>query len=594
MIIKKVLYFFLLIFLLSCSTIQFGSKQRVFLEDDKKKDYVREFDLSYSYKAIGIPVKGEKSIVEAAFINPEINTLFFCISFPKVGILRTEDNGISFNAQFFKFSLLDEIYGYSEEENNDENEKRIKDKNPSRYFYHFAYSPVNPDKIVITMGPFILLSKNNGIKWEAKNIYFDIENVKIRDIFINDNEEIMVITDDKISISQNWGKKWKTYPIKTDEYPFFKLEYITGFYDNTTDILYASLKHKDEDDYLLSKNSYDYFYNNKKINSKSGLYYSNDKGKTWKKSDVPVPVALWKYNNKIYGSAIYPLGFYRENFKDSFKKSSLFRQALLDNNIPQQYLEEYVSKLLNQKPEDFQILSLKNNRLLTFSNIENDIQFINENDFNNIYTGITRLQYLDAIQWKDLWYEKRKSGNFFYEYNLWMLFKKWTGMRTNDPVLYTKDKNNNFYRMVPDQNFLKTFIKYSIQNQMELNSKKPFLKKETDKEFFDPQLDPTNGFPVQIEYSKDEGKTWNTLIDNRHMSTIIDPLGNKRSGFYWYKNVEQKKVFKFQISFGFDKGVSYLTYPINIYNLENDILLRMNYFTIANSYKDLYLIPKKF
>ena len=90
------------------------------------------------------------------------------------------------------------------------------------------------------------------------------------------------------------------------------------------------------------------------------------------------------------------------------------------------------------------------------------------------------------------------------------------------------------------------------------------------------------------------GEQLNTLIDNRHMSTIIDPLGNKRSGFYWYKNVEQKKVFKFQISFGFDKGVSYLTYPINIYNLENDILLRMNYFTIANSYKDLYLIPKKF
>ena len=592
MIIKKVLYFFLFFLILSCSTIQFGSKQRVFIEEDKKKKHVREFDLSYNYKAIGIPIKGEKSIVEATFIHPENNTLFICISFPKVGILRTEDNGISFRTQFFKFSLLDEIYGYSEKENN--NEAETKRKDPSRYFYHFAVSPVNPDKIVITMGPFILLSKNNGIKWEARSIYFDIENVKIRDVFITENEEIIIITNDKISISQNWGKKWKTYSIKTNEYPAFKIEYITGLYDNSTDILYASLKHKDEESSLLSKMSYDFFYNNKKINLKSGLYYSKDKGKSWEKSNISLPIALWKYNNQIYGSTIYPLGFYRENFTNSFKKSTLYRQALLDNNIPQQYLEEYVKSLLKLKPEDYQILSLKNNRLITFENIENGIKFIDESDFDNLYTGISKLQYLDAIQWKDLWYEKKKSENFLYEYNFWMLFKKWTGMRTNDPVLYTKDEKNTFYRLIPDPNFLKVFIKYSIQKQMELNSKKPFLKKETDKEFFDPQLDPTNGFPSQIEYSNDEGKTWNKLVDNKHISTIIDPLANKRSGFYWYKNVEQKKIFKLQISFGFEKGVSYLTYPINIYNLESDILIRMNYFSIANSHKDLYLVPKKF
>ena len=270
MIIKKVLYFFLFFLIVSCSTIQFGNRQRVFIEEDSKKKHIREFDLSYGYKAIGIPIKGEKSIVEATFIHPENDALFICISYPKIGILRTEDNGISFTTQFFKFSLLDEIYGYSEEEK--ENEDEIKMKDPSRYFYHFAYSPVNPDKIIITMGPFILLSKNNGIKWEAKSIFFDIESIKIRDVFINENEEIIIITKDKISISKNWGKKWTTYPIKTDEDPAFKLEYLTGYYDNSTDTLFASIKHKDEEDSLLSKSSYEYFYNNKKTNLKSGLY----------------------------------------------------------------------------------------------------------------------------------------------------------------------------------------------------------------------------------------------------------------------------------------------------------------------------------
>ncbi len=592
MIIKKVLCFFSVFFILSCTTIQFGSNDRVFIDDENKKN-VREFDLSYKFKAIGIPLKGDKSIVEATFIHPENDTLFICISYPKIGILRTEDNGITFRTQFFKLSLLDEMYGYSEEEEDKNSKEKIIEKDPSRYFHHFAVSPVNPDKIIITLGPYILLSKNNGIKWESKNIFFDIENVKIRDVYINENEEIIIITNDKISISQNWGKKWKTYPIKTDQDPAFKIEYISGYYDNSTDILFASLKHKDETNSFLSKKSYEYFYENKNPDLKSGLFYSKDKGKTWIKSSVPVPVVLWKNNNEVYGSPIYPLGFYKEMFSDKFKKSSLYRQALLDNYIPQQYLNEYVKVLSKLKPEDYQIISEKNNRLITFNNIEKEVKFIDETNFENIYKGISKLQYLNAIQWEDLWYEEKKSDNFLYEYNFWMIFKKWTGMRTNSPVLYTKDKNNTYYRIIPDPVFIKTFIKYSIQKQMEINSKKPFLKKETDKEFFDPKLDPTNGFPALLEYSNDTGKTWNTLVDSRHMSNIIDPLGNKRSGVYWYKNVEQKKVFKFQISFGFNKGISYLTYPINILCINDEVLVRMNYFTIANSYKDLYIVPSK-
>ena len=167
-------------------------------------------------------------------------------------------------------------------------------------------------------------------------------------------------------------------------------------------------------------------------------------------------------------------------------------------------------------------------------------------------------------------------------------------MRTNCPVLYSKDKNNKYYRIIPDPGFIKTFLKYSIQKQMELNSKKPFLKKPNDLEFFDPQLDPTNGFPSLIEFSKDNGKTWEILTESKHISQIIDPLSNKRSGLYWYKNVEQKKVFKLQISFGFDKGVNYLTYPLNLSCLKDDLLVGINYFSIANSYKDLYLVPNKF
>lgn len=594
MLIKKFLYIFPIFFILGCSTIKFGSKERVFLEDENK-NYIREFDLSYNYKAVGFPVKGEKSIVEATFLHPENNTLFICISFPKIGILRTEDNGISFKTQFLKLSLLDEIYGYAEVENvNYKDENKMNQKNPTRFFYHFAYSPVNPDKIIITMGPYILVSKNNGIKWEEKNIFFDIENIKIRDVFVNENEEIIIVTNNKIAVTKNWGKKWDIYPIKIEDYSQLKTEYLTGYYDNSTDTLFASIKHDEEDDSFLSKKSYEYFYEDKKINLKSGLYYSNNKGINWIKSNIPVPVLLWKNNTKFYGSPIYPLGFYKEEFTDSFKKSTLCRQALLDDDVPQKYLDEYVKKLFELTAEDYQIISLKNNKLITFDSIKNDIIKIDESDFDNIYKGLSKLQYLDSIQWEDLWFKKKKTENFYYEYNFWMFFKRWTGMRTNCPVLYAKNGKDTYYRSIPDPTFIRTFLKYSISKQMELNSKKSFMKKPNDLEFFDPQLDPTNGFPSLIEYSNDKGKTWKILAESKHISQIIDPLNNKRSGLYWYKNVEQKKVFKLQISFGFDKGVNYLTYPLNLSCLEDDLLVRINYFSIANSYEDLYLVPNKF
>ncbi|MCK4798178.1 MAG: hypothetical protein KAT05_12400, partial [Spirochaetes bacterium] len=576
--------------LLSCSTIRFGTQERIYTDEEDKNE-IREFDLSYYYKAMGVPIKGDKSIVESTFMHPDNNTMFICISFPRIGILKTEDNGITFTSQFFKLGFLDDMYGYSIEDDKDRESKTKTDQEkPVRYFNYFAVSPKDPDKIVISMGPYVLLSKDKGLKWKAKNIFFDMENVNIRDVFINDKEEIIVITQNKISISRDWGKKWEKRLLKIQGYPFFKTEYISGYYDNSTDILFASIKHNDEPDDFLSQRSYEYFYLNKNSTLKSGLYYSYDLGKSWKKSLISIPVMLWKYKNKFYGSTIYPLAFYQQRFSDKFKKSEFYKNAKLDNSTTN--LKEYIKILINMNLDDYQIISKKNNRFLVFNNIEQEIKIMEENDFANIYNGINKVQSLNAIQWKDSWYEKKKSNNFFYEYNLWRIFKLWTGMQTNDPVLYAKDNNDHYYRIRPHPKFFKTFIRYSIEKQIMLNSKNPFLKKTTDIEFFDPELDPTNGFPVVIEYSNNQGKTWTQLCDTNHVRNIVDPIGNKRSGFYWYKNIDQKKILKLQISFGFDKGVNFFVYPMNLKLINNELLIRLNYFSVAKSYKDLYLIPK--
>ena len=589
---KKVLFLFLIIFFITgCSTLQFGTKDRIMIDDERSKD-VREFALSYSYKVMGIPVKGDKSVAEAVFIHPEYETLFIFVSSPKIGILKTEDGGITFRSQFFKMSYLEKIYGYTNEPESEKDDKiKNEEERPFRLFYHFAVSPVNPDRIVIAAGSYIFLSKNNGLKWDAKNVFLDIENVKIRDVFINENDEIIVLTENKIAVSRDWGKRWEKRLIKPEEMSAFKVEYLTGFYDNSNNILFASLKNKDEKDADLSQKSYYYFYKDKRLPAKSGLYYTGDFGLTWKKTDIHVPVVAWKNNGSYYCAPLYPLSYYDKEFSEKFVRSSLYRNALLDNGTPQNYLEEFAKALFDAGTEDYEIISQKSNRLAVFKNIDDAPIIIEENNFDNLYNGIKKLESLEVIQWKDYWYEDKKSENFFYEYNPWYIFKRWTGMRTNNPVLYNKTKDNIYYRVRPGEKFLKTFIKYSLEKEMELNSKNPFMKKTTDLEFFDPALDPTNGFPAVIEYSKDGGKNWVKVTDSEHIRNIIDPLSNKRSGFYWYKNVDQKKILKLQISFGFDKGVNYLTYPMDINIFDNEILMRLNYFSIAKSYKDLYLIP---
>jgi len=97
--------------------------------------------------------------------------------------------------------------------------------------------------------------------------------------------------------------------------------------------------------------------------------------------------------------------------------------------------------------------------------------------------------------------------------------------------------------------------------------------------------------PVIIEFSKDNGANWSELINSSFMRNIADPMGNKRSGFYWYKNVDQKKSFKLQISFGFDQGASFLVYPYDLQIFNDDLLMTLNYFSIMKTYKDAYLIP---
>ncbi len=580
---KRSLIFLIVLFFFSCSIFEYVRTEKLFQETTVDNG-IREFDLSYQQKIFGIKIKGEKSIVEGVFLHPDKKTIFIPISFPKIGILKTDDYGKNIFASFFKVQGLEEFFGYTEEKESIEREQ--KKVLPKRIWTNFAYSPIDDNKIIISFGEYLFLSNDKGGKWIVKKIFYDREKADIIDIFITNREEIIVFTENKIARSLNWGKNWKYEYLKVEGINNFRLKYVSGFYDNSSDTLYASIINTTEKDGFLSRVSYNFFYKNEKPNLKSGVFISKDLGKTFKKTLLSIPLVFWKYQDKIYACSPYSFSLYNHNFSEAFLNSPLVKNCKIDE--VNSYLKEYIQYLENISPEELDIISLKNNKMLIIK--EDNYEIIEESAFENIYTANKKLENLAYINWDENWLDREKSDNFFYEYSPYHLFKIWTGMRTNSPNLYLK-ADDTYYRISPSKEFWKVFIRYVIENTIRINKTNPFLRKINDVEFFDPSMDPSLGFPVTIQYSIDKGNNWLKVVESSHVKNIIDPLNNKRSGFYWYKNVEQKRTFRLQISFGFDQGVNYLVYPSCISLLENDIAIIINYFTITNSYKDLYLIP---
>lgn len=585
---KKIVLSALICLALSCSTFEFGVKSNMF--DEEKSEGIREYNLNYQYKILGFLTKGEKSVVEGFWAHPDRKTQFIFISFPKIGILKTSDNGDTFKSNFFRISSIDRHFGYSSEEESENANNAVAQIN-NRLTVKFFLSPVNFDRCIASLGDYIFITEDRGEKWVSKRVFYDTDKSRITDVLITKNDTIVVFSENKVSVSTDFGKKWKTSYIKIDGFNLFNVKYITGLYDQSNDAIFATFIHKDEIDAELSKNSYEYFYNGAGKKNIGGVYYTKDFGMNWTKTPINVPIALWKNNDYIYGVSIYPTSLYRNAFSEDFKNSNFYKKAEFKKMLKAH--NEYLDFFLASNADELSLIPKNNNRILRIKLPNDKPEIFEETDFDNIYKGISVLQNLDYIQSDKSLYYSKKTENFFYEYDPYRMFKLWNGAQTGSPVIYSKDESGDYYRIRPEEKYWDSFVKYSIEHQIRINNINPFLKNSGDIEFFDPARDPTNGFPVVIEKSTNKGESWNAIADSKLIRNIIDPLGNKRSGFYWYKNVEQKKSFKLQLSFGFDQGVSFFQYPYDIEILNNNMIMITNYFTLSASYKDMYIIPIK-
>jgi len=610
--------FVIVLLLFSCSTIQFGKESqktspinKVENKNEPLNDDIKEYDLSYSYKVMGIPVNGKKSVVETFYRDN--NTDFIFISFPKIGILKAINNGKTFQPTFFNFKTLNTFFGYNKDYDDiNINTNKNREILPKKLFSHFVKSDIDNKKIAISMGNYIFTSIDYGDKWNAKQLNWDVNNYQINSMF-GSNDELIVFMNDKIMVSKDWGKNWKTETLKIGK---TKLQYISAIYDKNGDRFLISLKFPKEKDSILSRNSYLFFKgqgagkesreikDKKDIESEkdlknsgetlSGLYYTTNFGKVIKKldNDINFPVSLWNYNETIYFSNIYPTKMYDEKFTEEFYLSNLYTKGILNKTSTE--INEYLDKKLYLNNDFLEIIDIKNPII---AKIENDeIKKIKETNFENVYNAIKQLEKIDYLKYsekdKKVFFFPNLSNedrDFYYDYNPYQIFMSWTNFSITAPIIYTKH-NNRYIRIVPEKKFLEIFFNYAFENEIRINSTNPLLRKITDNRFFSPALDPTDGFPVSFEYSLD-GITWEKILDEKHIKIIVDPLATKRSGLYWYKNIEQKKSTRLELSFGFEEGASYFCYPQKLisYN-KNYMLIILNYFSIIKEYKDCYLI----
>lgn len=585
---KKNPFFFTLIISLllfcSCSTMKFGRSaiDTLYAEDDEPQARIREFDLSYNYKIMGVKVSG-KSIVEDLFILND-KTLFIVISFPRVGILKSNDFGKSFQSTFFNNRYLEKAYNYNKEESEDEGERPEK-REEITLSRHFATSHRDREKALITIGPYLYLTEDAGDSWSQKSVFLDIENTHIREVVVTENDEIYLFTNNRMAYSKDWGRKWEKRAVKLEGIPPFKMELVSAHHRYGT--LFASFRHRDESNASLARLSYERLYKGESRAAGSGLFISEDRGLSWGRAGLDLPVVLWDYEDRIYALPPYELSFYNESFSEEFRDSLLYRKGELTESS---YEAEELIEILQESGKGYlELLPLNGGKLFSFNDKSvKNLEIVDNKDYNCSYRGNKVLANNDFVHRESLIDESKGVVDFYYSYNPYRLFKIWMGLKSNPAAIYAKGKENRFYRIVPDKLFLKHFFKYVVLEKARINSINPFLRKPGDVDFFKATLDPTKGFPVEVELLEAEG--WTLFEDSAHINRIINPLGNKRSEFFWYKNVDKKKSYKLQFTFGKEDGINFLVYPYKLLYYKNALLMINNYYSLEKSYMDLYIM----
>lgn len=570
-------------------SIRFGNdtSQVMMVKDDSDNDSIKPFSLPYRFNIKGLDVGGEETIVEDIFSTDKL--LFIAISFPSLGILVSDDSGQSYKVNLFRSNFFDEYYQNAE----NDDEKNDSDKS-GEYVKsldcHFAKDKNNSQQFAISIGPFLFTTEDSGETWDKNTVFPNLEKSHIRQIISTDDGQLFVFKKNMIAVSSDWGKSWDKHSMPGNFFNSLGYQFISAAYDENKKLLYISLDHITENTEETIEKTFNFIEKKVDFSSKSGIFYSENGGKSFISCNINGLYTLTSSDNDIYAVPLYNQEFYNWTFDDAFKNTLFYKSGSLNNGQqPARYfleqLNDFSSKNLHLVQDESTVIKIVASDNYSFIEIKDT-----DSGFYNI---------AEDIQYNDYYYSSlflepveyfSTGSNFMYDYQPSVLFSKWTGYRTHSPVLYTTTPTG-IISFTPDKKMLMSMYEQMLNEKITDDSINPFLRKKDQTFFYNPSSDPTGGFPVKITLKQEaDTEKWAPLIDE-NIVTTIDPAGQYRSKFFWYKNIDRKQKFELKLSFGDKDGVDLMAYPNKILYHKGLLFVQMNYFDIKKSYKNLFTIP---
>ncbi len=513
-----------------------------------------------------IPVKGKQLHVLSSFSSPDNKRLFLVINFPKLGVLVSDDGGVTFSNTLFTSDYF--IYQDYEDEQSNRSRRSIR-RDIS------VHSVFDGELIVISVGPFLLVSRDAGQTWKRTSPFYDLDRSFIRKILVSDTR-IYLFTDSKILYSDDHAKRWKTLKVKLAGENYNKFSFVDATVHNEK--LYLSVKSNIDYTALLFQSSFDYFKNGKSTKSRSGVFAINDDSSSSKLFDLPL--LFLDINDNLYGVSPFNFSFANSNWIEEFEKTLLYKIGSLKSS--DKSMAYYLNNLKEQSvsfgiDENSRVVDILSKRLLS----EDESQLLSK--------CITRTKIGFDPFIKLNGFDKDTGYNFFYNYQPQQLLREFTKGYWNTPVLQCTVSDIT-YRVSPDENYFLSLVHQALSARRTKDNTSPFLFRE--KSNFDLQMSVLDKFfPFKLERitTKDGKESVEVLSDSKEFRKLVG-FSEERNNFYWYRMIDKKRKFRLEFTLGADESRNMLYYPSGLYVVGDKLMLEMSYYEKDRLFRQLFTI----
>ena len=552
--------------IIGCKSVHFGNvTETLDFYAAEEHDVIEKIEVPYKAFINVFPVKGNVLHILGSAVAPD-GRLFLVINFPHLGVLVSDDGGKTFSHSLF----YSDYFIFQDYENEDSSRSRKAVRRDISV--HSIFS--DDGKIALSAGPFLFLSNDNGVTWEKKNPFYNLDTSFIRKILCDKNGRLYLFTDNKVAYSDNWGKKWKFSSFKLNDENLRKFQFVDAIFCD--DGLYASYIKNDDKISELYNMSYETFSGNKQNFVNSGVFFITQDLKNAK--SLGMPPVLFISPQKGFS----PFDFSLEDLQleDGFKKAFFYKTGSLKNGKNSAaYFVKQLSNMETKKVfgqnDEIKAIDIKTGEIALLTAEEKQIAIMcrqnNDSSFFINGTGISKEDYDFQYNLLPLNQLRDFSGGYLRE----------------TQIISEADENGDYYRAVLKPELLSGLLNEIMKKKWKRdNSNAFFYKEEKDYNFEIAKL--YKKFPFTLEKVSANGEVSN-VFTSEMLELKIAPK-SRMNRWFWYKNIDKKRQFKLEVLVGVGDNPDMLCVPSKLMHYNGGLLLEISYFYNNNCYRELFML----